>query len=171
MLSFSDLAAIGNFVSSIAVTVTGVFLILELRQNARATAASAMGTWLGDYNSMLLRVSTDPEFEEMIRNGLADFARLTLNDQARFHTYMSMIELNAIYSFKQRNMGAFDPHFANQVLGVTAAMFKMKGGRQWWDSNRRYTEPEFQAYMDELLETAEAADSVMAWFASDGSAD
>jgi len=170
MLSFSDLAAIGSFVSSVAVTVTVVFLILQLRQSARATAASAMGTWLGYYNTMLLRISTDPEFEEMIRNGLTDFTRLTLNDQARFHSYMSLIELNAIYLFKQRNMGAFDRHFADQVLGVTAAMFKMKGGQQWWDTMRRFAEPEFQAYMDELIETAEAAHNIMPWFAADGPA-
>jgi hypothetical protein len=170
MLSFSDLAAIGSFVSGVAVAVTVVFLILQLRQNARATASSAMGTWLGDYNNMLLRVSTDPEFEEMIRNGLTDFAKLTLNDQARFHTYMSLIELNAIYLFKQRKVGAFDPDFADQVLGFTAAILKMKGGQQWWATMRQLAEPEFQTYMDELIETATAAHTLMPWFASDGPA-
>ena len=102
-MTLSDLASLGSFVSGVAVRVTLVFLILQIRQSARATAASAMGTWLGDYNSMLLRISSEPEFAGMLRNGPTDFTRLTLNDQMRFHTYMSLINLNAIYLFKQRN--------------------------------------------------------------------
>jgi hypothetical protein len=34
----------------------------------------------------------------------------------RFHTLFSMININAIYLFNQRNAGAFDPHLANQIL-------------------------------------------------------
>jgi hypothetical protein len=32
-----------------------------------------MGIWLGDYNAMLLRISTDAEFALMVRKGLTDF--------------------------------------------------------------------------------------------------
>jgi hypothetical protein len=74
-VSLSDLAAIGSFVSGAAVVVTLVFLILQLRQSTRATAASAMGAWLADYNNMLLRMSSDSEFADMCRRGLTDFTR------------------------------------------------------------------------------------------------
>ena len=83
-------------------------------------------------------------------------------------SYMSLKNLNAIYLFKQRSDGAFDPNLANQILGFTAAMFKMKGGQQWWDLMRRFTVSEFQAHMDGLIETAAAAHDAMPWFAADG---
>jgi hypothetical protein len=168
-MSLSDLAAIGSFVSGAAVVITLMFLILQLRQGTRATSASAMGTWLGDYNNMLLRMSSDSEFADMCRRGLTDFTQLKLNDQMRFHTLFSMININAIYLFNQRNAGALDPHLADQILGFAAAMLKMKGGQQWRDLLRWNHAPlEFNTYMDGLVETAVGAHEIMPWFAADG---
>jgi hypothetical protein len=89
----------------------------------------------------------------------------------RFHTLFSMININAIYLFNQRNAGAFDPHLANQILGFAAATFKMKGGQQWRNLMRWSTALEFNTYMDGLVETAVGAHEIMPWFAADASTD
>ena len=46
----------------------------------------------------------------------------------------------------------------------------MKGGQLWWNLMRRFTVPEFQTYMDGLVEIASEAHEVMPWFAADGGA-
>jgi hypothetical protein len=112
-------------------------------------------------------MSSDSEFADMCRRGLTDFTQLTLNDKIRFHTLFSMININAIYLFNQRNAGAFDSHLADQILGFAAAMFKMKGGQQWRNLMRWSTGLEFNTYMDGLVETAVGAHEIMPWFAAD----
>lgn len=169
-MTLSDLESIGSFVGGIAVVFSFVFLALQMRQSARTTASSAMGAWLGDYNSMLLKISGDAGLSTLVREGLSDFKGRSLNDQMRFHTFICQMLLSCLYLFNQRMSGTFDQQMADQVLNFTAGMFKMPGGQQWWSIMRELTAADFVAYMDGLIADSPPIDSAMPWFLADANA-
>ena len=166
-MSLSDLDAIGSFVGGVAVVVSFGFLALHLRQAARSTASSAMGAWLGDYNSMLLGITHDADSAVLVRRGLSDFAGLSPNDQMRFHTFMTQIMLSSIYLFDQRGEGAFDHEIGEQVLGFHSAMFKTPGGKHWWESMEPVLGPDFRAHMDDRIRNAPPITEALPWFQAD----
>jgi hypothetical protein len=163
-MSLSDLASLGSFVSGMAVLASLLFLGLQLRQGVGATAAQAMGIWLGDYNAMLLRLAEDPDLAALMRDGLNDFAGLSTNNQLRFDAFMSQVYLSGLYLFRQRQVGAFDREMADKVLEFNASMYKMTGGRQWWNSTQSVVSDDFRQHMSVLIEKAPHLPDEMPWF-------
>src|SRR5665213_4361095 len=52
-MTLTDLAAIGSFISGVAVVVTLVFLLLQTRQNTRAIRAAASQAHAANYQALL----------------------------------------------------------------------------------------------------------------------
>jgi hypothetical protein len=163
-VSLSDLAALGSFISGVAVVVSFFFLTVQLRQNAKATASSSMSAWLGNFHDMLLSVSGDSELSRMMRKGLANFDELPANEQMRFNAFMASMLLNSQFVFNQRNAGSFDPQIADQILGFSAAMLRTKGGGQWWKLMASHMASDFAARMTCLIQSGKSDAVVVPWF-------
>ena len=162
-MTLSHLATLASIVSSIAVVVSLVFLTLQLRQNAKATASNSMSAWLGNFHGMLLRLSANPELALMVRKGLADFDRLPANEQMRFNAFMASLLLNSQFVFNQRNAGSFDPQIADQILGFSSAMLQTRGGGQWWALMNDQVASNFRAQMISLVQAGNSKTPVP-WF-------
>ena len=167
MMNWEAIGAIGEIFGALAVVATLMYLARQMRQDARATTGETMGSWLADYNNMLLEISRDPELAKIFRQGLTDFEQLNENDQMRFHTWMVAHLLNAQTVFLQLEDGIMHQRIADQILPVNAAMLDSKGGTYWWGTARSIWRPEFVDHMDKLIEEASPITEVWPWFSTD----
>ncbi len=165
-MNWEAIGAIGEIFGALAVVATLMYLARQMRQNARATTGETMGSWLADYNNMLLEISRDPEVARIFRQGLTDFEQLNENDQMRFHTWMVAHTLNAQNVFLQLKDGAMHGGIADQLLPFNAAMLNTKGGLFWWGTGRSIWRPEFVAYMDKLIQESSPITEVWPWFST-----
>jgi len=167
MMNWEAIGAIGEIFGALAVVATLMYLASQIRQDARATTGETMGSWLADYNNMLLEISRDPEVAKIFRQGLTDFEQLNDNDQMRFHTWMVAHLLNAQTVFLQLEDGIMPQRIADQILPFNAAMLNSKGGLYWWGTARSIWRPEFVDHMDKLIEEASPITEVWPWFSTD----
>jgi hypothetical protein len=168
IVNWEAIGAVGEIFGALAVVITLVYLARQIRQDAVATTSSAMGSWLADYNNMVLEILRDPEVAQIFRQGLTDFEQLDENDQMRFHAWMVAHFLNAQNVFLQLNDGIMHRRIADQILPFNAAMLNSKGGLYWWGTARSIWRPEFVAYMDRLIEETPPITEAWPWFSTNG---
>ena len=167
-MNWEAIGAVGEILGAAAVVATLAYLARQMRQGSVATTSAAMGSWLADYNAMLLELLRDPEVAQIVRQGLTDFEQLSENDQMRFHTWMVAHTLNAQNVFLQLKDGAMHAGIADQLLPFNAAMLNTKGGLFWWGTARSIWRPEFVAYMDKLIQESPPITEVWPWFSTNG---
>ena len=165
-MNWEAFGAIGEILGALAVVATLMYLARQMRQDAKATTGEAMGSWLADYNNMVLEISRDPEFSKLIRQGLTDFEQLDENDQMRFHTFMVAHLLNAQNVFLQLQDGTMHQRIADQILPFNAAMLNSRGGLYWCGTARSIWRPEFVDHMDKLIEQASPITEIWPWFST-----
>lgn len=166
-MSLSELAELGSFLSGVAVAITLIFLLLQMRQNTKAMSSAALNSGLSDYNRLLVTLSGDPSLVKIIRSCLHSFAKQPPNDQFRFDTIMSYFNLNGQFMYNQRDEGVLDRLVADQQLQFWAGMLKLDGGREWWDYTRSVMSPDYAAFIDKQIELARPVSDMLPWFKAD----
>jgi len=164
-MNWEIIGSTGEWVGAIAVVATLFYLAKQIRQQNTNAMATAVDSWLADYNSTVLEITRDSEIAFIFRSGLTDFERLSKNDQVRFHGWMVAHLLNAENMHSKLSQGLFDVALANQVLGFNAGMLKSAGGATWWESAKQIfnTNPEFVSYMDNLIDESAPITETWPW--------
>src|SRR5215472_18516570 len=101
LMSLSDLASLGSFVSGFAVLVSLVFLYFQLRQlgiqvrqaekNQVASIGHTRATRMVDF---LMRRATSPQFADAVRKGSWGHDDVSLTELAQFRSYIQAAYLN-----------------------------------------------------------------------------
>ncbi len=73
-MNWEIIGSTGEWAGAIAVVVTLFYLARQIRQQNINTAATAMDSWLADYNNTVLELTRD-SFALIYRQGLTDFDR------------------------------------------------------------------------------------------------
>jgi hypothetical protein len=148
-MSLSDLAAIGSFVSGLAVLISLVYLAIQVRQtdkNQQASIRQNRAIHTASMNAQLIQ----PEAAEAIAKGLWGDEDITVTQLDQFIRYSRAMFIGAEDSFFQHTAGLLsDSAFATYVGGLRMG-FSQPGYRAMWKRNRRYFPPEFVTFMDEL---------------------
>lgn len=135
-MTIFELGALGEFVGSIAVVLTLIYLALQIRQNTRTNQHTAFHEALRDQIAALNLLSTHAELNEIIYKGLADFDSLPVDEQRRFETWMNCW-LRAAESLLYEVESSRIEH--EEWLGVREHLkfvCSRPGFRQWWQHPR-----------------------------------
>jgi hypothetical protein len=148
-MSLSDLAAIGSFVSGIAVVISLVYLAFQIRQttkNQRATMHQMRASLSTD---VMLRIA-ESGLAHSFRAGLTGAREISEAEFWQFYYAASAILRTTENAFTQHQDGLIsDAHFASAK--ASARSFLMSPGyRALWQATRLNREPGFREFMDEL---------------------
>lgn len=156
-MTLSDLAAIGSFVSGLAVLVSLVFLYFQLRQvtaqvvqtekNQRALMSQgvidrsvSMNCWISDHSALMVKADTDAD---------------KLTDEEVFA--LSGIVRNILLNFQdyhlQRKMGLADESTYNNALGSVRFFFAMPAFRALYTIRRNSYAPELTVLIDQMIKS------------------
>ena len=169
LMSLSDLAALGSFVSGLAVLVSLIFLYFQLRQvNEQVRQTEKNQRALLDQgatarNEQILTLHAQPHINELtaaVISGRTDFAASELGLLAtRFRTTM----LAGQDTYVQHKAGLADAVTLENMEAVVRGTLAQPVYRAIWRGSRRAYSTEWQTYVDRLLEglpLAGPADSV-----------
>jgi len=163
-MNWSELSAISEFLGSVVIVITLIYLSIQTRQNADAIMANTRQEVLAADQRLLLNFVNDPELE-LIRYK----PDLTDEEKARlgwvFVTFTRMRENNWL----QYQNGVLDKDTWDSYRNSIVAMFGNVKGKAWWQNyivDPGLLDPQFTAEVNELLASAATRDrsSILAAF-------
>ena len=149
-MSLADLAALGSFVSGVAVLISLVYLSLQIRQNTKHSRALIQQGRAARIADTALRLAEFPDAEGFDKcfEGRAD---VTAGEVRRFLQVARAVFISAEDSYFQHRQGLLDDiAFESFEAGLRNGLGS-KGIGAAWKLTRGMYEPEFQAYVDRTL--------------------
>ena len=149
-MTLSDLAAIGSFISGVAVVVTLVFLLLQMRQNTQAVRAAASQAHAANFQQILTPIIEDGEVARLFRIGIGDVEKLTDDERTRFLLICSGIFRFYEAARLQWRHGQLDDGHWCSVDTQLREIIRYSGIQTFWSMRRDWHSPEFRAWVETL---------------------
>jgi hypothetical protein len=156
-MTLSDLAAIGSFISGMAVLVSLIFLYFQLRQvntqvmqserNQQASIRAARASRIID----LFMGSAHPSVAEAVVKGMRGFSDMSETQVFQFISYGSARFFNAEDSFYQHREGLLNEYNIDAVTNGLRTSFASPGMRTVYKRSRVMMGREFVEFADQLL--------------------
>jgi len=155
-MSLSDLAALGSFVSGVAVLVSLVYLALQVRQAKHHMAAqiSQARTHFGAHQNETW--ASDPELADLLLRGFRGETNLSDVEGFRYSMMLGSGFIMMEDEFRQYKAGLISEELHRGFLTRMARGMWWPGYRAIWRLQRDGFEPDFQAQMDALMEQGRA---------------
>ena len=159
-MSIMELGAMGEFLSSIAVLITLIFLVVQLRQNSKLMRRANVRQ-ANDANSRSLVALLDEGVSKLFIKGLNSLESLSEVERYRFDNAFANWLYACEEAFVDEREGMFPTDqfvkYANAVPGYLTT----PGGKQWWEESQTWFNPTFRVDVDRLCAnlTSEAAKS------------
>jgi len=123
----------GEFVGSVAVLATLVYLAIQTRQTARIAAGQAAREAMADFQSVWGQLGADAEFPLLIRRAVNEWEALSRNEQMRAHAFFCNLLAHLDSAMRQVHLAEIrrlHSNFEDNVLGF----IQTPGGRAWWSA-------------------------------------
>jgi hypothetical protein len=153
-MNIQDLGAIGEFIASIAVLITLVFLVFEVRRNTKLLIRSnARATY--EQEGEALRSLMDGEVAELyLRGHHQGLSSLSEVERYRFDlaftNYLHAVE-SAYADYRE---GYYPADKLVPFENALPAFLKTPGGAEWWSERRFWFGPDFRHEVQRLLENS-----------------
>ena len=153
-MTIFELGALGEFIGSIAVLATLVYLAVQLRQTKSSIQSSSLQNALGYLNQANFLVAGDGEFSEIATTGLFDPDSLNQAQWFRFGAYLTGMFHVFQHLYLDSQKGLVDEKVwlgeRQAMLGVLAN----SGARKWWTEFPIPYTDDFRNYVDSILDSA-----------------
>jgi len=148
------IVALAQIAGSLAVVVTVVVLIIQMRESAKSSRMTGQQIVNDGWLDVARLVAEDPEITRIYREGMRDFTSLSTDDQWRFGAIMQIAFASHqnwfLFGQKESRVTALDSVRAKWMV-------TQSGPRYWWPRARQLYHPDFQAYIDDLINQANAS--------------
>ena len=135
-MTLQDLGNLGEFIGSIAVVITLIYVARQIRQSSEASQTEGLNKALEVHVGQIAEMTATAEAADLFRRFCVDFHSLSLNDKGRVHSLM----LKRIASFNQvqrlHATGMLDDDEFYAMRGTFISILRSPGGRAWWDTTR-----------------------------------
>jgi hypothetical protein len=156
-MDINTLAAWGEFLGGIAVVITLVYLVIQLRQTAKAVRSStATATAQINFNSAVLQAQ-DPEMARIFWEGMADRSSLSEPDRRRYDPLMYIIMSGHGENFRLNRDGVFRPEEWESKRRELAYVVQSPGIQSYWADHRGIFDDTFGRFVDGMISEAQAA--------------
>lgn len=164
-MTLSDLAALGSFVSGIAVVITLIFLLVQTRQTLRNQRSLMQQGRTARIVDLIFR-QTEPELMDVMVRGRA--GDITL-EPLQIETFLNVARASLISmedTYLQHQLGTIDPSVWMTSTSRLADSLAQPGMRAAWNSFRPSFSKDFAEHCDrQIAKTplALSADRVARW--------
>jgi len=142
-------------ISSVAVVITLIFLIVEIRQNTEALNAQSRQSVLVAAQTSLLKVVDHPEVIAAITKPGA----LTAEENIQIDAFFTASMRSREYAWLQFRSGLIDEQQWKTELAVIRSVMSSARVRLWWRRlGRTYVSVEFAGFVDESIESTPFSD-------------
>jgi len=168
-MTIEQYAYLAEIVGTIAVVITLIFLVLQLRQNTASVRANTYQGWSAA-NVGINAAMSNPIQSQIIMDGNLDSRNLTRESVVTFgmmNIALMQMAQSTDYLFRA---GALDRELWEAEMNRAAGILAIPGVRQWWDAGgRTQLTPSFVNRLEATRSTIQYWnwDSERGFFASD----
>ncbi len=131
-MSIQELANIGEFLGSIAVLATLIYLGVQTRQTKQIATGDAARNVLVDFQHRWSALGESDEFASLVRRGVNDWSSLNKTEQLRVHSFFINLVIHFDSALRQEYLSDMKEMVAaweDNLLGL----IQSPGGREWYD--------------------------------------
>ena len=149
-MTLQDLGNLGEFLGSIGVIGSLVYLAMQIRQNTRSVRSAAYQAAVASSVDTAARFATSEALSDAFWKGFRDYETLEGPERLRFGAYAYGLFRSYENLFYQHAQGTIESNLWVGFHNMLLRDLKMPGLVAWWDSQRNVFSPEFQNYVDGL---------------------
>jgi hypothetical protein len=149
-----DLDALGNigeFLGSVGVLVSLVYLAIQIRKSTETERTATYRSIVSDFGRLNESLASDPELLSLFARGMEDFDVLEAEQKARISQIFYVLFRSFENMYYQHRMGYLDEEIWTGWKRLSLAYFKRPGFQLWWSIRRDV----FSESFVEFLETTE----------------
>lgn len=158
-MNWEALGAIGDLIAALAVVVTLVFLIKEIRQNSQAVSIAALRDATAQWNHWSDMLATSSDLADIVIRGNRSFRDLPEKDALRYGAFVQTFFDNAS-SYRQLVVDHRIEENLNVLEAIVRRRICLTGFREWWADNSVDYDQDFIDWVVGLLEQEESSDSL-----------
>jgi hypothetical protein len=147
-MMLEDLGNLGEFVGSLAVVASFIYLAIQVRQNTRAVRNSTIHEVGRDLSGGMDQLNLDSELNRIWYDGLRDFEALSKEEQRRFASYFTSVLRRYENLVYQTQHGTLDPDAWLGVRKQLGFAFSQPGTVVWWNQAKNLFHPQLVEFID-----------------------
>ena len=142
----------GEFLGSIGVLATLIYLSLQIGQAKNATRAQIVESATEQLNSLNRLIASDPAWARIFSEAELSLDSLSSEDRNRF-SFIELSLLNGLESLYLHHVdGYVDPRLWQKNLDTLKALVASPGWQQWWREQPFGYSREFASFIDGLID-------------------
>jgi hypothetical protein len=164
-MTILELGALGEFIASMAVVITLVFLTIQMRQNTQIVKANALQAWVSAANTPLAAVQNNDSTMVAVVDGLTGSADLNKYNWVQYGAWLQQMMYAAQATYFMHTAGAIPKDVYEAELDRAAEIVTMPSGKQWWEAGAR---SQFAAEFVKAINTRKPTGAYHSWGFTEG---
>jgi len=153
-MNWDAVGALAELTGSVAVVVTLIFLVVQLRHNSTAIRNATAQHSSSATSGVLSQLTLNPELLSIYRRGLKHPDDLTKDELGRFDFLLIQMFRDCDVQYQNYKNGGTGQEQWDAVARTIGSVAITPGGRASWNRQKHYFSTSFQAALDELLDDA-----------------
>jgi hypothetical protein len=149
-VTLQDLGNLGEFLGSIGVIASLVYLAIQIRQNTRSVRSAAYQAAVASSVEAASLFASSETLSEAFSKGFRDFESLKGPERYRFGAYAYGLFRSYENLFYQHAQGAIEEQLWLGFRNMLQRDINVTGMTAWWDRERDIFSSEFLRYVDGL---------------------
>ncbi len=137
----------GEFVGSIGVVATLVYLTIQIRQNTATSRGLSRQTLIDGWAGSQAQFQSNPELLRIYAKGIMQWSTMSNTEKTQFDVGMAQFLSNLQNGILLREAGMLDQATLDTIAGFMLSCIRSDGGAQWWQETG-FAMPETRAYLD-----------------------
>jgi hypothetical protein len=153
----------GEFLGSIGVLATLIYLSLQIGQAKKATRSQIVQSATEQLNEVNRMIAADPTWATIISKSELTLDELSAEERTRF-SFLELALMNGCESlFLHHTDGYVDPRVWQKWTGTLKAHTSSPGWQQWWREQPFGFSQPFVEFVDGLIEESIRSNEVSNW--------
>jgi hypothetical protein len=151
-VTLADLGNLGEFIASIVVILSVIYLATQVRQNSRLLRASAIqGAASNTASGFVSNVASSIETAGVVVKGLEDFTSLSREESAQFSALLFLIFNEVQGAFLLKREAVLPESLWESRVSIATFYLRAPGGREAWRRWRALLDRDFVDYVEREL--------------------
>ena len=150
-MNWDALGAIAELLGAIAVFATLIYLAIQIKESTKASRSAAVTDATSAVQAWYQELGSNPETARLFLKGMSQPEALSNEDQFQFLMLVHSIFLGFQRSYFLSRAGTLDVSLRDSIGTAMRTVNHLPGMRMYWQQRKAYFQPEFIAWVEELL--------------------
>ncbi len=151
-MPLEQLANIAEIFGMIVITITLIFLTIQMRQNTVALKSAATREAHMQYARLYEMLATNNAIRDTFVKGISDPAALSETETSRFFAFWMVSVINFQNWVHQTQSGAMEAELLSSYSRLVQNMSDTPGFKAFWEKRKFVFSPQTQNHIEELMQ-------------------